>query len=112
MKTFIFIVLTSLNAFSQTYVGQYGANPYAAPKVEQPAYGGQNLGIYNSQGEYKGNLNSNPYDPNSVNNPYGQYGSQYSPKSINNPYVPENNPYNPNSANNPYGQGLKVYQEE
>ena len=25
--------------------------------------------------KYLGNLNSNPYDPNSVSNPYGQYGS-------------------------------------
>jgi len=38
-------------------------------------------------GEYLGNLNSNPYDPNSVSNPYGKYGSPYSEDSVNNPYV-------------------------
>jgi hypothetical protein len=42
--------------------------------------------IYAPNGRYLGNLNSNQYDPNSVSNPYGRYGSQYSPDSINNPY--------------------------
>ena len=43
--------------------------------------------IYDSStGKYLGNLSSNPYDPNSVSNPYGQYGSKYSPDSINNEY--------------------------
>ena len=28
-----------------------------------------------------GNLNTNPFDPNSVANPYGNYGSPYSPHS-------------------------------
>ena len=38
-------------------------------------------------GEFRGNLNDNPYDPNSVSNPYGTYGSPYSSKSLNNPYA-------------------------
>lgn len=42
--------------------------------------------IIDSQGHYRGNLNSNQYDPNSIANPYGRYGSQYSPDSLNNPY--------------------------
>ena len=37
-------------------------------------------------GKYLGNLSSNPYDANSVGNPYGKYGSEYSSDSINNPY--------------------------
>jgi len=53
-------------------------------------------------GHYLGNLNSNKYDPNSVANPYGRYGSQYSPDSINNSYGKYGSPYSPNSANNPY----------
>jgi len=53
-------------------------------------------------GEYLGNLNSNPYDPNSVSNPYGQYGSPYSEKSINNPYGKYGSPYSADSVNNPY----------
>jgi len=58
-----------------------------------------------STGQYIGNLNSNPYDPNSVANPYGRYGSKYSPDSINNPYGQYGSPYSPKSANNPYATG-------
>ncbi len=29
-------------------------------------------------GKYLGNLNANPYDQNSENNPYGEFGSPYS----------------------------------
>ncbi len=52
--------------------------------------------------KYLGNLNSNRYDPNSVVNPYGRYGSPYSADSINNPYGQYGSPYSSNSANNPY----------
>jgi hypothetical protein len=38
-------------------------------------------------GKYLGNLSSNPYDANSVSNPYGRYGSPYSNDSPNNPYA-------------------------
>lgn len=55
-----------------------------------------------SSGKYLGNLNSNQYDPNSVANPYGRYGSEYSPDSINNSYGQYGSPYSPQSANNPY----------
>jgi len=44
-------------------------------------------------GRYLGNLNSNPYDPNSVANPFGRYGSEYSPDSVNNPYGQYGNPF-------------------
>ncbi len=53
-------------------------------------------------GKYLGNLNDNQYDPNSVNNPYGRYGSKYSPDSINNPYGTYGSEYSPHSPNNPY----------
>jgi hypothetical protein len=33
-----------------------------------------------------GRLNRNPYDPNSVSNPYGA-GSPYAPNGVNNPYT-------------------------
>jgi len=42
--------------------------------------------LVSPDGTYLGNLNTNKYDPNSVANPYGKYGSKYSDKSINNPY--------------------------
>jgi hypothetical protein len=56
--------------------------------------------LFDSQGGYRGNVNSNPYDPNSVANPYGHYGSQYSPDSINNPYG-AGSPYAPDSPTIP-----------
>ena len=46
-------------------------------------------------GKYLGNLNDNPYDPNSVANPYGQYGNPYSSESVNNPFGQYGNPYSP-----------------
>lgn len=63
-------------------------NPYAtaAPK------------LYDENGNYRGRLSSNPYDPDSTSNPYGRYGNRYSPESINNPY----------GAGNPYGN-RKIY---
>lgn len=58
--------------------------------------------LYSSDGHFLGNLNSNPYDPDSVSNPYGRYGSPYSADSINNPYGEYGSPYSPRSARNPY----------
>jgi hypothetical protein len=58
-------------------------------------------------GKYLGNLNSNPYDPNSVSNPYGRYGSPYSSDSINNPYGIYGSPYSLQSPNNPYALGAQ-----
>lgn len=53
-------------------------------------------------GTYLGRLNANRYDPESVANPYGQYGSRYSSKSINNPYSVYGSRYSNQSARNPY----------
>lgn len=58
--------------------------------------------IVSPNGKYLGNLNNNQYDPNSVSNPYGRYGSQYSPDSINNPYGRYGSKYSNESPNNPY----------
>lgn len=41
------------------------------------------LKVYDAQGVYRGNLNGNQFDPNSVNNPAGRYGSSLSQDSIN-----------------------------
>lgn len=65
------------------YSNESANNPYA---TKPPALIDQN-------GNYRGNLSSNPYDPNSTSNPYGRYGSQYSPDSINNPYTPKTPTY-------------------
>ena len=62
--------------------------------------------------KYIGNLNSNQYDPNSVSNPYGKYGSKYSADSINNPYGKYGSKYSNESANNPYATNApKIYDE-
>lgn len=58
--------------------------------------------IYSDDGKYLGTASSNPYDPESISNPYGQYGSPYSPDSVNNPYGQYGSPYSNDSANNPY----------
>ena len=59
-------------------------------------------------GKYLGNLSSNPYDPNSTSNPYGQYGSKYSPDSINNSYGQYGSEYSNDSPNNPYATNPPV----
>lgn len=60
--------------------------------------------IYAPDGTYLGNLSSNRFDPNSVSNPFGVYGSPYG-NTINNPYSPYGSPFSPLSPNNPYAVG-------
>jgi hypothetical protein len=58
--------------------------------------------VYGADGRYLGNLSANPYDPNSISNPFGRYGSPYSPDSVNNPYFLYGSPFSPYSARNPF----------
>ena len=59
--------------------------------------------IYDSQaGQYIGNLSANKFDEDSVNNPYGRYGSEYSPDSIKNPYSRWGSQYSNSSVNNEF----------
>lgn len=53
-------------------------------------------------GQYLGNLSSNPMDPNSVNNPMGQYGNPLSPNSVKNPFGKYGSPFSASSSNNPF----------
>jgi len=59
---------------------------------------------YDQQGNDRGKLSTNPYDPDSTSNPYG---SPFSPDSIKNPFG-AGNPYSPSSPTNPYGRGLRI----
>ncbi len=59
-------------------------------------------------GKYLGNLSANPYDPDSVSNPTGQYGSPYSQDSINNPVGEYGSPYSDKSINNPYATNAPI----
>jgi len=69
--------------------------------------------LYAEDGTYLGKVNNNPYDPESIANPYGKYGSKDSPVSINNRHgnygsktslLSANNP-NTSHAPNIYGTG-------
>jgi hypothetical protein len=64
VRTLVAIMLIGVcgTASSQQYLGNYSANPYASQS---------------SSNQYG---SGSPYDPNSINNPYGQYGSPYSNK--------------------------------
>ena len=64
--------------------------------------------IYSQDGVYLGKLSSNRYDPESVNNPYGQYGNKYSPESINNQYGQYGSRYSNESIHNPYATEAPV----
>lgn len=69
--------------------------------VTAPAIAGNKF-LVSPDGTYLGKVNGNQYDPNSVSNPYGQYGSRYSQDSVNNPYGQYGSQYSNKSANNPY----------
>lgn len=63
--------------------------------------------LFDSQGNYRGKLSANPYDPDSVSNPYGRYGSQFSPDSIHNPFGAGSR-FAPDGPKNPHGKGWKI----
>lgn len=114
-KIFVSVAVLTLalttSVSAQTYLDNLTANPFL-PKVPPQAantfnnpYGGSHdrPKLYDS----RSNLNSNKYDPDSVANPYGRFGSKYSNDSINNPYGAGSR-YNQDSPNNPYGNGLTI----
>jgi len=76
----------------------FSAVAYAAPPVL----------IDPQTGKFLGNLNANPYDQNSVSNPYGQYGSPYSQDSINNTFGEYGSPNSDKSIHNPYATNPPV----
>lgn len=84
--------LSPYNSRVNPYSPYGAANPYSTG-------GGR---IYAQDGTYLGRLNANQYDPESVANPYGRYGSPYSPNSINNSYGQYGSPYSRLSPNDSY----------
>lgn len=54
-----------------------------------------------TKSKYLGRLSSNVYDPESLSNPYGRYGSEYG-DTLKNRYSPYGSPYSPTSPANPY----------
>lgn len=84
--------------------------PYGSPFSNQSArnpFATDEPRLYDQQGNYRGKLSANPYDPDSTSNPYGRYGSPFSPDSINHPYS-AGSPYRSDSPTNPYGRGLSI----
>ena len=74
---------------------------------------GPSTKIYSRDGTYLGKLSANPYDPDSIANPYGRYGNPYSPDSVNNPYGRYGSPYGAESANNPYAtRPPRIYRDD
>lgn len=61
--------------------GPVASNPFATDALR----------LYDQQGNYRGKLCANPYNPDSTSNPYGA-----------------GNPYSPSSPTNPYGRGLRI----
>jgi hypothetical protein len=84
--------VSELDAATTTRPAPRPAAPFGSPQLRSP----------DGTNKYLGDVNNNPYDPNSVANPYGPYGSPYSPDSVNNPYGIYGSPYSPHSATNPY----------
>lgn len=56
-------------------------------------------------GKFLGYLSNNEWDPNSVSNKWGRYGSEWSPDSVNNPWGKYGSPYGQDSARNPTTRG-------
>lgn len=80
--------------------GPYGS-PYSPYSARNP-YATEAPAIVTPDGKYLGKFSANRYDPDSVSNPFGRYGSPFSPDSINNPFGPYGSPFSPSSARNPY----------
>jgi hypothetical protein len=94
MAVLVFGISAAQAQFIDEYLGNLPPGSHA-PATNTNPYG-KNLKLYNSQGQYRGNLSNNPYDPNRIGNPYGRHGNPYSP-------------YRQDNPNNPYGQGVGVY---
>lgn len=80
--------------------GPYG-NPFSHYSVNNP-YAIATPRLFGHDGKYLGKFSANPYDPESISNPYGRFGNPYSPESVNNPYGIYGSRYSPLSPNNPY----------
>ena len=76
-------------------------SPYSPEGALNPTSTGGGA-VYAADGTYLGRLNANQYDPLSVANPYGPYGSIHSPVSTTNPYGAYGSSYAPLSAQNRY----------
>ena len=56
--------------------------------------------VLSADGEYLGVLSANPYEPESISNPRGLFGSKYSPVSVEDKFGLYGSPYSNESLNN------------
>jgi hypothetical protein len=100
-------------SYSQNNYSQNNPTSPTVNSFESTTSNSQSFGNQNQNKQFLGNLNANKYDPNSVSNPYGKYGSKYSPDSINNKYGKYGNKYSNQSVNNPYATDApKLYNSQ
>jgi len=88
MKLIAYIIfLSSLSAHSACYTDILG-NVTCFESSEQliDIRNSSNSPIIIENGKYRGNINNNQLDPNSINNPLGKYGNPMSQESILNPF--------------------------
>ena len=57
--------------------------------------------LYSNNGKFLGNVNTNQFDKDSVNNPFGKYGSPFSPDSTKNPFSQYGSPFGTDSIIRP-----------
>ncbi len=50
--------------------------------LSNPSYAGTLYSVFAANGQFLGVINDNPFDPNSLCNPFGNYGSKFSASSI------------------------------
>lgn len=80
------------------------ADQYEPPQINGFSDSSDSPRLYAPDGTFLGNVNENRYDPDSISNPYGRYGSPYSPESVNNPYGRYGSRYSSESVRYPYGR--------
>jgi len=111
MKKFAGIVITSL-IFAGIVFGpgiSHGQDCRPSDRFTQglSPYDASPPKLYDRQGNYRGELSSNPFRLDSISNKFGRYGSPFSVDSINNPYGAGSR-YKHDSPNNPYGPGWVI----
>ena len=104
----------SYGTYGSRYSSESINNPYSSVgQKAQNEYGYDGPKLYSNDGNYLGRVNKNKYDPESISNPYGRYGSKYSPDSVNKPYGRYGSQYSSESANNPYATSTpKLWDDE
>ncbi len=87
MKAFILAILLLVSSCAEAQCRNVANNFFCEPDFRNDS---NSPIVIDQNGNYRGNLNGNQFDPNSISNPYGRYGNPFSPDSLNNPYVTPN----------------------